>query len=159
MLKTTNSDDLSKLYLENMMRDAHSLNTVSHPNVVTLRDVKKTKSAYYLFMDYCNGGTLHGLVQKRRKDSLLSTKEVHYLVKQLVHAFCELDKHGIVHRDLKPKNIMIDFPRYPEKRGKHKVFASQLTKEHFCDLEAAGAVLKIVDFGHSATIVNELELS
>ena len=35
------------------------LKNLDHPNIVKLKQVKKTKKHFYLVMEYCNGGDLY----------------------------------------------------------------------------------------------------
>ena len=60
-----------------------------------------------------------------------------------------------MHRDLKPRNIMLHFPDFAEVRSDRKIFKSQLTDWHFKNLQEAGCLIKIIDFGHSKQITDE----
>ena len=126
------SDEEKEQAKDGFIRDAELLQ-IKHKNIIGLVDVIKSKSSLYLIMEYANGGTLDGLVNRRRLD-LLKPDEVHYILRQIVEGFKELEKRGLIHRDLKPKNIMLDFPNYPEQRGSRKIFKTQLTPWHFENL-------------------------
>ena len=54
--------------LERYMRsEIIILNELSHPNIIKLRDAKKTKKHFYLVMEYCNGGNLKIALEKYQK--------------------------------------------------------------------------------------------
>ena len=75
---TNMTDEATEHNKDNFVRDA-SLAEISHPNIIGVVDVVKSKSSLYLIMDYANGGTLDGLINRRRSD-MLRPDEVHYLV-------------------------------------------------------------------------------
>ena len=62
----------------------------------------KTQNNFYFVYEYCNGGTLEGLL---RKEHTLDEKKALLILKQLLEAFQVLNKYNIMHRDLKPDNI------------------------------------------------------
>lgn len=62
----------------------------------------KTQNNFYFVYEYCNGGTLEGLL---RKQNVLDEKSALLIFKQLLEAFQVLNKYNIMHRDLKPDNI------------------------------------------------------
>jgi serine/threonine-protein kinase ULK/ATG1 len=62
----------------------------------------KSKSNCYLVYEYCNGGTLLGLLRREQK---LEERKALLIFKQLLEAFKVLNKYSIMHRDLTPENI------------------------------------------------------
>ena len=62
----------------------------------------KTQNNFYFVYEYCNGGTLDGLL---RKENRLDEKKALLILRQLLEAFQVLNKYNIMHRDLKPDNI------------------------------------------------------
>lgn len=62
----------------------------------------KTQNNFYFIYEYCNGGTLEGLL---RKHNMLEEKQALLILRQLLEAFKALNKYNIMHRDLKPDNI------------------------------------------------------
>jgi serine/threonine protein kinase len=63
----------------------------------------RTVNNYYLIYEYCNGGTLTQILEKRR---FLKEAEALKIFAQMVEAFKVLVKENILHRDLKPSNIL-----------------------------------------------------
>ena len=62
----------------------------------------KTNNNFYFIYEYCNGGTLDGVITKEGK---LQEKRALQIFGQLLEAFKILNKYNIMHRDLKPDNI------------------------------------------------------
>jgi serine/threonine protein kinase len=60
-------------------------------------------------MDYCPGGELFNLLNKKEK---LSEEETKFYVANIVLAFEELHTQDIIYRDLKPENLLIDADGY-----------------------------------------------
>jgi serine/threonine-protein kinase ULK/ATG1 len=72
---------------------------------VKLIDVKKTKNNLYLFMEYCEDGTLSDLINAKKA---LPEAEALAIFSQIVKGMKILDTCKVVHRDLKPANILIN---------------------------------------------------
>lgn len=100
-------------------REVLLLRMLKNPYIVRIHDIIKSASSFYLIMEYCNGGSLAQLVQRR---GFLTEKEAHYCIQQVMTAFLYLFEKNVIHRDLKPANIMINFPDLPEKRMPRKIF-------------------------------------
>ena len=54
--------------LEDLKSEIKHLKMCDHPNIIKLRDERRTNNNHYLFFDFCNGGTLTDL--KSIEDSL-----------------------------------------------------------------------------------------
>lgn len=57
-----------------------------------------------MFLEYCNGGSLEELLQKR---IILTETEVVIILKEIAQAFIKLHELKLIHRDLKPANILM----------------------------------------------------
>ena len=77
-------------------------NIEKNPHIICYYDMLKTSNNFYFVYEYCNGGTLDGLL---RKDNRIEEKKALLFFKQLLEAFQVLNKYNIMHRDLKPDNI------------------------------------------------------
>lgn len=127
---------------ENIKRLANEINImkkIHHPNLVSLIDLKKTKTHCYLVMEFCNGGDLTGCLRKYMQlyKKPFSEEIVQYLMRQIVSGLDALHSRNILHRDLKLDNILVCFNSEQDKNS----------------LNMMKATAKITDFGF-ATILN-----
>jgi serine/threonine-protein kinase ULK/ATG1 len=81
-----------------------TLNRIKTPNVVKFIEMLKTTNNMYLVYEFCDGGTLEDLLQK--KHHLTEIESLKYF-QQLLNAFKAIYKENILHRDLKPSNILL----------------------------------------------------
>jgi len=85
-------------------REAQTVASLNHPNVVTLHAVEEADGLPFLVMEFVDGRTLDetigadGLPMARFFDMALA----------LTEAVAAAHGKGITHRDLKPRNVMID---------------------------------------------------
>ena len=80
---------------------------LSHPNLVTIFDVKQDADGdHWILMEYIGGETLD--VAVRRHPTGMPMQEVRRWLPGLTAGVSFLHDRGIVHRDLKPGNIFID---------------------------------------------------
>jgi serine/threonine-protein kinase ULK/ATG1 len=84
----------------------HEINILSNIekncHIINYFDMLKTQNNFYFVYEYCNGGTLEGML---RKQNNLDEKNALLIFKQLIEAFQVLNKCNVMHRDLKPDNI------------------------------------------------------
>lgn len=81
---------------------SHCLN-LSHPNVMTIFDVRESDGDYWIIMEYVGGKTLDQILADNPNG--LSHDQVSKLLGGLSAGVDFLNERGIVHRDLKPANI------------------------------------------------------
>lgn len=88
------------------LREIMTLFAVSHPNVVSLREivVGSTLNKIYLVLEYADHDLLSIL---DRMSKPYSPSEVKSLMKQLLEGVQHLHDNWILHRDLKPANLLI----------------------------------------------------
>lgn len=84
-------------------REATTIASLNHPNLVSLFDLGKEKGCFYMIMEFVNGLTLKQLLKKYPQ----------YVRRNLRPIWLEAcaglryaHEKGIIHRDLKPSNIM-----------------------------------------------------
>jgi serine/threonine protein kinase len=75
------------------------LSLLNHPFIVRLRYAFQTETYLFLAMDYCEGGDLSRLLEKRKK---FSEQQVRHYASEILLGLEALHKHGIIYRDLKP---------------------------------------------------------
>ena len=90
--------------LKRFFREAQSLGSLQHPNIVTVYDLGDYGGNPYLVMQYLEGEGLDAVLTHRRQLSLLDKITI---IIQVCHGLSYAHRHGVVHRDIKPANIML----------------------------------------------------
>ena len=123
----------SPLLLQYLKAEITILNGLDHPNIVKLKEVKKTKRHFYLVMEYCNGGELRNALHKYQKiyNKPFPEEIVQHLMRQIMNAINYLHSREILHRDIKLENILLHYE----------------TEEDKNNLNLMKATVKIIDFG------------
>jgi eukaryotic-like serine/threonine-protein kinase len=83
---------------------------LKHPNVVRLRDAGYSRGAFFMTLDYCDGGSVAGLMQQR--GGTLPLDEAVEITLQALEGLHYAHNvfgpgRGLVHRDLKPANLFL----------------------------------------------------
>ena len=120
-------------YLGNEIKILQSL---KHPNIVKLVDIKKTKTHFYLTMEYCNGADLPKALEKYKEKygKPFSEEIVQHLMTQLISAIKYIHEKGIIHKNINLENIMLNFEN----------------EKDIKDFNLMKANVKIIDFFHSS---------
>ncbi|PGS53712.1 Stk1 family PASTA domain-containing Ser/Thr kinase [Bacillus sp. AFS041924] len=103
MLKADFSNDPD--FLRRFQREAYSVTSLSHPNIVSSYDVGEEDGLQYIVMEYVEGETLKEYIQHHTP---IKPKEVLRIMEQLSSALAHAHHFQIVHRDVKPQNILIN---------------------------------------------------
>ena len=96
-------------FAERFEREAKSVATLHHPNIVQVYDFAAESDAPYMVMEFIEGATL-----KTRLESLahhgqpLPLKAALKIVREVGHALAYAHKRNMIHRDVKPANVMVD---------------------------------------------------
>lgn len=85
-------------------REARLLTELDHPHVIRALDFVKTSDAMWLVLEYVDGWTLEGILEKGKKLSPLAACAV---AVQLGEALAHAHHNGIVHRDIRPVNVLV----------------------------------------------------
>jgi len=125
--------------------EATILKHLNHPNIVKLREVKKTKKHYYLVMELCNGGELSKILKQyiAKYNKAFPEEIVQYLMRQICDAINYLHNLDIMHRDIKLDNILLHFDNEEDKKN----------------LDIMKGTVKIIDFGFAIFLNNKLAVT
>ncbi|MBI4860728.1 MAG: protein kinase [Candidatus Riflebacteria bacterium] len=97
-----------EMSLRRFKREAHLVQKLSHPNVVSLLDFDVTVEEPYLVFEYVDGAvTLTRYIhdQTARPPELATRLSIGV---QIASGMSHLHEKGIIHRDLKPGNVLMD---------------------------------------------------
>ncbi|QWF20646.1 serine/threonine protein kinase [Nocardioides sp. LMS-CY] len=90
--------------LERAEREARLAARLNHPHVVAVYDLVTEGADQWLVMEYVEGATLAGLVQRH---GALTPEAAAPILRQAADALAAAHSAGIVHRDVKPSNILV----------------------------------------------------
>lgn len=80
-----------------------------HQNIVKVIPLKTySNNNYYIFMEYCDGGTLYDIIQNKKSNGIVFTEEELYdLFYQCMSGYKVLFDKKILHQDIKAGNILV----------------------------------------------------
>ncbi|TDZ22030.1 MAP kinase kinase kinase wis4 [Colletotrichum orbiculare MAFF 240422] len=90
---------------EQIKEEMGVLEVLDHPNVVSYYGIEVHRDRVYIFMEFCQGGSLANLLEHGRIEDEQVTM-VYAL--QLLEGLAYLHESGFAHRDIKPENILLD---------------------------------------------------
>lgn len=77
------------------------LEVLDHPNIVSYHGIEVHRDKVYIFMEFCSGGSLAGLLEHGRIED---EQVIMVYALQLLEGLAYLHESGIVHRDIKPES-------------------------------------------------------
>src|ERR1700692_1716349 len=83
---------------ERFEREARAVSSLNHPHICTLHDVGPQDGVDYLVMEYREGGTLAGRLDK----GPLPLDQLFRYAGEMADALSAAHGRGVIHRDLKP---------------------------------------------------------
>ena len=92
-------------YVERFRREARSVASLSHPNVVTVIDRGEHDGRQFIVFEYVDGENLKQLIQRRGPAPVDTALE---LGVQIAQALSFAHQQGLVHRDVKPQNVLLN---------------------------------------------------
>jgi serine/threonine protein kinase len=105
-------------FISLMKDEAKLMVQLNHPNIVSLIEFGKVEEDYYIAMEYIEGSTLKGMIQRvlamgNQFTIDMATHVVREIATGLSYAHRKLNEDGksleIVHRDISPANILISY--------------------------------------------------
>ncbi|MBE6239952.1 MAG: hypothetical protein E7115_00405 [Bacteroidales bacterium] len=101
-LGTSGSRQTVIRFKEKFIREAKTIASLRHPNIVNIHDVFEENGTAYYVMEYHDGGSLSSL------DLPLSVEQASGYIRQIASALSYLHKRNTMHLDVKPSNILLD---------------------------------------------------
>lgn len=89
-------------FAERFLREARTMASLTHPNIIVVHDVGIAGQLHYYAMACHNGGDL----TQRIRSGGVSTQEALRITRQMADALAYAHEQGIVHRDIKPDNML-----------------------------------------------------
>jgi eukaryotic-like serine/threonine-protein kinase len=90
--------------LERFRREAQSVATLAHENVVQVYDYGEGEAGPFMALEWLPGGTL----EDRLRNGPLPADETRGIAEGMAAGLAHLHARGLVHRDLKPANVLFD---------------------------------------------------
>lgn len=88
---------------KHLLKEATSVSSVQHPNIVTVFDSGVDEDGPYVVMELLDGRTLDEMVER----SILTLTDFKEVAVQMQEALIAAQDLKLVHRDLKPSNVMV----------------------------------------------------
>ncbi|MGL4521538.1 MAG: Stk1 family PASTA domain-containing Ser/Thr kinase [Bacilli bacterium] len=92
-------------FVKRFRREAQSISSLLHPNIVEVYDVGEEDGMYYIVMEYIEGPTLKEYIASQGK---LAVNEAVCIMQELTSAIGQAHDMDIIHRDIKPQNILVN---------------------------------------------------
>ena len=87
------------------------LQQIDHPNIIKLKDIKKSKRHFYIIYEYCNGGKLSDTLKKyiEKNSNTFPGEIIQHLMKQIIDAFKYLHERKIIHSYIYSDSILLNY--------------------------------------------------
>eukprot|EP01147_Barroeca_monosierra_P002544 gene2544-5464_t len=112
--KELNYGKMTEREKQMLVSEVNILRELRHENIVRYYDriIDRSRTTIYIVMEYCEGGDLASLIQKRKKSgNYFDENFIRKVFRQILLALQECHKRTdgkVMHRDLKPANIFLD---------------------------------------------------
>lgn len=123
------SEEKYEKFRQAFVKEAQTVATLHHPNVVEVIDIFDENNTSYMVMSFINGRTLQSIVDAN--GPLSYPDAVNYMA-QISNAVDYIHKQNILHRDIKPDNIMVtpDYKAILIDFGSAREFEQDKTQMH-----------------------------
>lgn len=96
---------VEELARQKFLREMNVMKSLTHPNIVNLIDCSASGMGFYFVMEYCGGGCVQSLLERR--GGKIPLAEAKTLMLQALEGLHYAHEHKFVHRDIKPQNILL----------------------------------------------------
>ena len=103
-LGTSANKDLLERYRNKFIKEARTISTLDHPNIIHIYDIFQENGTAYYVMDYIDGESLSEMVKHR---GILPEQEAVNYIRAVGDALRYIHQRNINHLDVKPGNIMV----------------------------------------------------
>jgi len=95
-------------YVEILKKEMRILKTLTHANIIKLKECFEDGNNFYLVMELCSGGKLNDFITQRRNvGEKFTEKDCAMVMDQLLRAVSYVHSERVVHRDIKPENLLL----------------------------------------------------
>lgn len=112
--------DISKddSFRQRFIREADSIATLEHPNIVTVHDRGDTDGRLWIATQYINGTDAAQLLRDRYPAGM-PADEAASIATAVAEALDFAHEHGLIHRDVKPANVLLT---QPDRNGVRRIY-------------------------------------
>jgi serine/threonine-protein kinase len=125
-------DEEAQEELARFKREAQAAGRLTHPNIVAVFDYGETPEIAFIVMEYVDGGTLKGVLDKGERFQVAEAVRV---MEGVMAGLQFSHDRGVVHRDIKPANIMLT------KGGEVKIADFGIARIESSSMTQAGTML------------------
>ncbi len=90
---------------DRVLNEAEAAVHLTHPNIVKVLEVGRSKDGPYLVMEWLRGESLASRLKKG--SGTLPLKQALQVATEVARALAHAHKHGVIHRDLRPSNVFL----------------------------------------------------
>jgi serine/threonine protein kinase len=91
-------------FIRRFRREAQSVASLSHANIVNIYDVGEDRGLYFIVMELIEGETLR---DKMKREGPIAPAEALEIASEICEALSHAHARRIIHRDIKPQNILL----------------------------------------------------
>ena len=96
-------DGIGAASTASLLKEARTLSTLQHPNIVTVYDAGEDDQGPFIVMELVKGETLDDIISR----GALTERDFDQLAAQTLEGLIAAHALGLIHLDLKPENLMI----------------------------------------------------